>query len=70
MAKLSDTSRFKADKGFRGTEAYANAGPRSDPVQFERPNNSSNSGSDRNRDRSDRYDGEDDEPVANKRSRR
>lgn len=36
LAKLADTSRFKADKGFQGTEAYAGSGPRSEPVQFEK----------------------------------
>ena len=35
MAKLSDTSRFKADKGFRGAEG-AQAGGRDAPVQFEK----------------------------------
>ena len=36
MAKLSDTSRFKADKGFKGAEGGSGAGPRDAPVQFER----------------------------------
>ena len=37
MAKLSDTSRFKADKGFKGAEGSSgSAGGRAEPVQFER----------------------------------
>lgn len=36
MSKLLDTSRFKADKGFKGAEGGVNAGPRSEPVQFEK----------------------------------
>lgn len=35
MAKLSDTSRFKPDKGFKGAESSAEPGGRSAPVQFE-----------------------------------
>lgn len=35
LKKLSDTSRFKADKGFRGTEG-GSGGPRNAPVQFEK----------------------------------
>jgi SNW domain-containing protein 1 len=34
--ELSDTSRFKADKGFRGAEQSAVGGKRDAPVQFER----------------------------------
>jgi SNW domain-containing protein 1 len=34
--ELSDTSRFKADKGFRGAEQSAAGGKRDAPVQFER----------------------------------
>lgn len=33
MDKLNDTSRFKADKGFKGAEGGASAGGRSEPVQ-------------------------------------
>ena len=40
MAKLSDTSRFKPDKGFQGTEAPTSAGGRAAPVQFERESKS------------------------------
>jgi hypothetical protein len=36
MKQLSDTSRFKADKGFKGADASAAAGTRDAPVQFER----------------------------------
>lgn len=36
MKQLSDTSRFRADKGFRGTEASAAGGKRDAPVQFEK----------------------------------
>ena len=35
MSKLSDTSRFKPDKGFKGAEGGEGA-PREAPVQFER----------------------------------
>jgi SNW domain-containing protein 1 len=35
MAKLSDTSKFKPDKGFKGAEGGSGA-PRDAPVQFER----------------------------------
>eukprot|EP01038_Epipyxis_sp_PR26KG_P006652 gene6652-9133_t len=37
LAKLSDTSRFKPDKGFKGAEGGNRGGPRDAPVQFERP---------------------------------
>lgn len=37
MAKLSDTSKFKPDKGFKGAEGQQAPGGRSAPVQFERP---------------------------------
>ncbi|CAE7610627.1 Bx42 [Symbiodinium microadriaticum] len=37
MAKLSDTSKFKPDKGFKGAEGSHAEGGRSAPVQFERP---------------------------------
>lgn len=37
LAKLSDTSKFRPDKGFKGAEGGASAGPRDAPVQFERP---------------------------------
>lgn len=36
MAKLSDTSKFKPDVGFKGAEGGVNAGPRTEPVQFEK----------------------------------
>jgi len=36
MKELSDTSRFKADKGFKGAEGGSGAGPRDAPVQFEK----------------------------------
>jgi hypothetical protein len=36
MAKLSDTSRFKPDKGFQGTEAPSGSSGRAAPVQFEK----------------------------------
>lgn len=36
MAKLSDTSRFKPDKGFKGAEGGVHAGGRDAPVQFEK----------------------------------
>jgi hypothetical protein len=36
LKQLSDTSRFKPDKGFKGAEAGSGAGPRDAPVQFER----------------------------------
>lgn len=52
MKKLTDTSRFKPDKGFRGAEGGGNsAGPRDAPVQFEKAGSSSSSSS-RRRDRS------------------
>lgn len=35
MTKLSDTSRFKPDKGFKGADSAGQA-PRDAPVQFER----------------------------------
>mmetsp|Transcript_24334 Transcript_24334/g.35675 ORF Transcript_24334/g.35675 Transcript_24334/m.35675 type:complete len:603 (+) Transcript_24334:63-1871(+) len=36
MAKLSDTSRFKPDKGFKGAEGSGQGGGRTAPVQFEK----------------------------------
>jgi SNW domain-containing protein 1 len=36
MSKLSDTSRFKPDKGFKGADGGGNGAPREAPVQFER----------------------------------
>lgn len=36
MKKLTDTSRFRPDKGFKGAEGGSSAGPRDAPVQFER----------------------------------
>ena len=33
MEKLNDTSRFKADKGFKGAEGGGRTGGRSEPVQ-------------------------------------
>lgn len=36
MSKLTDTSRFKPDTGFKGADSGAGAGPRDAPVQFER----------------------------------
>ena len=33
MEKLTDTSRFKADKGFKGAEGGSRVGGRSEPVQ-------------------------------------
>jgi SNW domain-containing protein 1 len=36
LAKLSDTSRFKPDKGFKGAEGGTRSAPRDAPVQFER----------------------------------
>ena len=44
MAALKDTTRFRADKGFQGTEggtASAPTGPRNAPVQFEKAASSS-----------------------------
>ena len=38
ITKLKDTSRFKADKGFKGTESNHGTG-RSAPVQFEKGGN-------------------------------
>lgn len=35
LAKLTDTSRFKPDKGFKGTQGAA-GGSRAEPVQFEK----------------------------------
>lgn len=65
LEKLSNTSKFKADKGFKGTEAYASTGPRSDPVQFEAAGDNLSSNS------RDRGWAEDNEPSgsSNKRSR-
>jgi len=40
MAKLSDTSRFRADKGFQGAEGGGKVAPRDAPVQFEKVENS------------------------------
>jgi len=37
LAKLHDTSRFKADKTFSGAEKDKNSGPREGPVEFEKP---------------------------------
>lgn len=34
LAKLADTSRFKADKGFKGAEGVSGQAPREAPVQF------------------------------------
>lgn len=57
MEKLKDTSRFKADKGFKGAEERATgAGGRSEPVQFESASSSR------------RHD--DDDDASRKRSRR
>lgn len=69
LAKLqASTTKFKADKGFRGTEDYAQAGPRTEPVQFE-GGNSSSSGSSGSRDeresRRRRYDDSEKEGVNN-----
>jgi hypothetical protein len=36
MSKLSDTSKFKPDKGFKGAEGGGHAGGRDAPVQFEK----------------------------------
>jgi SNW domain-containing protein 1 len=36
IAKLSDTSRFRPDKGFQGAEGGAKHAPRDAPVQFEK----------------------------------
>ena len=36
MAKLADTSRFKADKGFKGAEGGERGAARDAPVQFEK----------------------------------
>ena len=36
MSKLSDTSRFKPDKGFKGADGGGSGAPREAPVQFER----------------------------------
>lgn len=36
MSKLSDTSRFKPDKGFKGADGSGSGAPREAPVQFER----------------------------------
>ncbi len=37
LAKLSDTSKFRPDKGFQGAESRtAGAGPRNAPLQFEK----------------------------------
>jgi len=36
MAKLSDTSKFKPDKGFKGTDGGRSGGARDAPVQFEK----------------------------------
>ena len=33
---MKDTSRFKADKGFKGTEAMSSGSARDAPVQFEK----------------------------------
>ena len=41
MAKLSDTSRFKADRGFKGAEERARPGGRDAPVVFESADSSS-----------------------------
>ncbi len=46
MAMLSETSRFKADKGFKGAEGGERAAGRDAPVQFEK-------GRDSDRDRDD-----------------
>lgn len=46
LAKLSDTSRFKPDKGFKGAEGGVGAGGRDAPVQFERGNSSRHDDSD------------------------
>jgi SNW domain-containing protein 1 len=45
MKQLSDTSRFKADKGFKGAEQSVSGGKRDAPVQFERAGAPSNSSS-------------------------
>mmetsp|Transcript_100348 Transcript_100348/g.197020 ORF Transcript_100348/g.197020 Transcript_100348/m.197020 type:complete len:641 (+) Transcript_100348:23-1945(+) len=48
--QLSDTSRFKADKGFRGTEQNgASGGKRDAPVQFERGDDGRDRRDDRDR---------------------
>ena len=44
MSELRGLNRFRADKGFKGTEGgsdSANAGPRTEPVQFEKVDSSS-----------------------------
>jgi len=63
------TARFKADKGFRGTEDYASSGPRSEPVQFE-SGSSSNATSNKESSSGRRErDDDDDEDSGHKRSR-
>ena len=42
LAKLSETNRFKADKGFKGAEGGSSDGPRDAPVQFEKGSNNYN----------------------------
>ncbi len=36
LAKLSNTNRFRPDKGFKGAEGGSDGGPRDAPVQFEK----------------------------------
>ena len=36
LAKLTNTSRFRPDKGFQGAEGGGDSGPRDAPVQFEK----------------------------------
>jgi SNW domain-containing protein 1 len=62
------TGRFKADKGFRGTEDYASGGPRTEPVQFESGSSSSAADSNKETARSRRHD-DDDDDSRSKRSR-
>jgi SNW domain-containing protein 1 len=71
LAKLSNTSRFRPDKGFKGAEANASNGPRSEPVQFEKaverdPYERKSSSSDHNKRDRDRDDAS---PARNKRSK-
>ena len=63
MAKLTDTSRFRPDKGFKGADGGNSAGPRDAPVQFEtmrEDDGRHDNGRDERRSKKARHDSDDD----------
>jgi SNW domain-containing protein 1 len=71
LNKLSDTSRFRPDKGFKGADAVSGgAGPRDAPVQFEKAKEPRESRSSRDDHRSSRRDHDDRDDDRRSSSRR